>query len=989
MLVLYYFLNLRVFHKAFKEILISILLLGFWMFAFVSTVAATPGIISTVAGTDTGGFSGDGGAATSASLNFPRGVFVDGSGNIYIADASNHRIRKVNTSGIMSTVTGNGTGGFSGDGGSATTASLNEPYGVFVDGLGNIYIADTGNARIRKVDTSADTITTVAGNGTFGFSGDVGPATSASLHNPSGVFVDGSGIIYIADRQNQRIRKVDTSGVITTVAGNGTAGFSGDVGPATDASLNEPSGVFVDGSGNIYIADLNNHRIRKVDTSGVITTVAGNGTGGFSGDGGTAISASLSQPLGVFVDGSGVIYIADENNDRIRKVGTSGVITTVAGDGTPGFSGDGGTATDASLNSPSGVFVDGLGNIYITDRLNHRIRKVVEPPAVTSIDPASGPELGGTPVTIKGSSFQSGATVSFDGITADSVVVASDTVITAVTPAHPADTVDVIVTNPDGQADTLSGGFEFVAVIPLAVNDTASTPQGSAVTVDVLANDSDPNGDPLTVISITDPPNGSAAIDPGDTTVTYTPDVGFSGNDTLQYVISDGANTDSALVIVTVTPAPDVVSISPAAGTKLGATSVTIIGSGFMDGAALAFGDSSATDIIVSSDSVINATTPAHAVGNVDVIVTNPNGLVDTLEAGFTFLNAIPLANAGQDQIVNANVEVALDGSGSSDADGDSLSFNWMQIAGTAVSLSSSSAVSPTFLAPAMDFAEIFSFKLTVDDGLDASLPDTVNVVVEGTGPPPPVMTPAGLSALGGDSEVSLNWSPNTQGIFDHFILYRSTTKGFVPTPSDSIAGPTSNIYTDAPLSNGTKYYYRVAAVDTLGDRSGLSDEAHATPLGFTFADDFADLDEWIIGEGSWTVGSALGSSTGNATLWNRLSFAGDTRVRFQANTVAPDSSNINVIIYGNGSSANSGYKFIFGGDGNTNTKIQRLGFTLAERNDLRIVPGVAYNIQVEKVGRQHFEVLHKRQAGFGGHGSLSPCGDPRGSEYLRITRTI
>ncbi len=469
--------------------------------------------------------------------------------------------------------------------------------------------------------------------------------------------------------------------------------------------------------------------------------------------------------------------------------------------------------------------------------------------------------MGGTPLTIRGSSFQSGATVAFDGITADSVVVVSDTVITAVTSAHPADTVDVIVTNPNGLADTLFSGFEFIAVPPV------------------------------------------------------------------------------------------VSSIDPISGTKLGGTPVTIRGINFKIGVTVGFDDSSATNVVVVSDSIITAATPAHPSDTVDVIVTNPDSLADTLFNGYTFLNAIPLANAGLDQIVNANAEVALDGSGSSDADGDSLSFNWMQIGGTAVSLSSATAQRPTFLAPAMDFAEIFSFKLTVDDGLDASLPDTVNVVVEGTGPPPPVLTPAGLNALGGDSEIHLSWSPNTQGIFDRFIVYRSTTSGFVPTPSDSIAGSTTNIYTDAPLSNGTKYYYRVAALDSLGGRSGLSDEADATPLGFTYGDDFADLDDWIIGEGSWTTGSALGSSTGNATLWNRLSFAGDTRVRFQANTVAPDSSNINVIIYGNGSSANSGYKFIFGGDGNTSTKIQRLGFTLAERNDLRIVPGVAYNIQVEKVG--------------------------------------
>ncbi len=354
-----------------KEILISILVLGFWMFGFVPSALSAPGDISTVAG----GGVGDGDPAISARLYAPYDVFVDGSGNIYIAEEHNHWIRKVDTSGIISIVAGDGTDGFSGDGGPATSASLDVPEGVFVDGSGNIYIVDTGNHRIRKVDTSG-IITTVAGNGFHGFSGDEGPATSASLTWPEGVFVDASGNIYIADTSNQRVRKVDTSGIISTVAGDGTRGFSGDGGPATSASLNGPSGVFVDGSGSIYIADEYNDRIRKVDTSGIITTVAGNGTRAFSGDGGPATSASLDGPSGVFVDGLGNIYIADEHNHRIRKVDTSDIISTVAGDGTRGFSGDGGPATSARLSSPLAVFMDGLGNIYIADGGNHRIRKV-------------------------------------------------------------------------------------------------------------------------------------------------------------------------------------------------------------------------------------------------------------------------------------------------------------------------------------------------------------------------------------------------------------------------------------------------------------------------------------------------------------------------------------------------------------------------------------------------------------------------------------
>ncbi len=375
----------------FKAILIGILVLGFWLFAFAPSPAAAPGDINTVAGNGTFGFSGDGGPATSASMSNPEGVFVDGLGNIYIADERNHRIRKVDTSGNITTVAGNGIAAFSGDGGPATSASLRFPTGVFVDGSGVIYIADSQNDRIRKVNTLG-IISTVAGGGFAEFFSAGRLATDASLAGPTGVYVDGLGNIYIADTGSHRLHKVDTLGIISTVAGDGTAAFSGDGGPATSAWLSLPRGVFVDGSGNIYIADYNNQRIRKVDTSGIINTVAGNGTGGFSGDGGPATSASLNFPVGVFVDGLGNIYFADSSNHRIRKVDTSGNIFTVAGSGgtgfgAGGFSGDGGPAASASLNFPNGVFVDGLGNIYIADS-NYRIRKV-EPAPDIAVSPGS------------------------------------------------------------------------------------------------------------------------------------------------------------------------------------------------------------------------------------------------------------------------------------------------------------------------------------------------------------------------------------------------------------------------------------------------------------------------------------------------------------------------------------------------------------------------------------------------------------------------
>jgi sugar lactone lactonase YvrE len=354
-------------------------------FGLLCTIVSPTGLthaqtISTVAGNGTAGFSGDGGPATSAEMDNPTGVAVDSSGNIYFADPDNQRIRKVTAStGHMSTVAGNGTYGFSGDGGAATSAELKNPDAVAVDSSGNVYIVDHTNSRIRKVTVSTGVITTVAGNGTTGYSGDGGAATSAELYWPEGVAVDSSGNIYIADSFSNRVRKVTVStGVITTVAGSGTAGYSGDGSAATSAELNFPTGVAVDSSGNIYIADIDNYVIRKVTAStGVISRVAGNGTAGFSGDSGLAISAELSTPAGVAVDTSGNIYIGDYRNERIRKVTAStGNITTVAGNGTEGFSGDGGAATSAELNYPESVAVDTSGNFYIGDYGNLRIRKV-------------------------------------------------------------------------------------------------------------------------------------------------------------------------------------------------------------------------------------------------------------------------------------------------------------------------------------------------------------------------------------------------------------------------------------------------------------------------------------------------------------------------------------------------------------------------------------------------------------------------------------
>ncbi|MCA9732035.1 Ig-like domain-containing protein [candidate division KSB1 bacterium] len=330
-------------------------------------------IIETIAGTGKNGYSGDDGAATGAQLNNPTAAAMDASGVLYIVDHYNHRIRKVEANGKITTVAGNGAAGYSGDDGPAKNAKLSFPQSVAVNAVGEIYIADTNNHRIRKVDANGK-ITTVAGNGTAGYSGDDGPAKNARLNLPIDVTLDASGAVYIVDYANHRLRKVDANGKITTVAGTGIAGYSGDNGPAKNARLSSPEAVSVDGAGTIYIADSRNNRIRKVE-NGIITTVAGTSSGGYSGDGGPAVSAQLNNPKGVTVDVAGAIYISDNLNNCIRKV-DNGIITTVAGTGQSGYSGDGGAATSAQLASPDGVFVNGSGSIYICDRGNHRVRMV-------------------------------------------------------------------------------------------------------------------------------------------------------------------------------------------------------------------------------------------------------------------------------------------------------------------------------------------------------------------------------------------------------------------------------------------------------------------------------------------------------------------------------------------------------------------------------------------------------------------------------------
>ena len=342
--------------------------------------ASTPGTINALAGTSgSAGSSGDNGPATGAKLNFPEDAVTDASGNTYIADNMNCEVRKVSPSGVITRFAGiTGACGFTGNGGQATSAELNQPYGVAVDASGNVYIADSLNNEVRVVSPSG-IINAFAGDGTPGFL-DHGPATSGQLHNPTAVRVDRAGDVFITDNGNDAVREVNTSGIINTVAGNGTPGYSGDHGPATAAQLRTPAGVSVDASGNLFIADEGNKVIREVNTSGIITTVAGNGTAGTSGDGGPATSAELSDPFGVVADNAGNLYIADCGGNSVRKVsGATGQISTYAGtSGTPGSTGNGGPASAALLNCPSQVSLDLSGNLVINDCHDFTIRQVTQ-----------------------------------------------------------------------------------------------------------------------------------------------------------------------------------------------------------------------------------------------------------------------------------------------------------------------------------------------------------------------------------------------------------------------------------------------------------------------------------------------------------------------------------------------------------------------------------------------------------------------------------
>ena len=355
-----------------------------YLFLFLLCCGACYGqIITTIAGCDDTAL-GDGGPALNAYLEGPLAIAFDEAGNLYVTDGFHDRIRKINTAGIITTIAGTGTSGYNGDGIPAISAQVSRPTGIICDVKGNLYFCDNYNNRVRKIDT-AGIITTIAGNGSIVYNGDNILADTAAVYSPHWVAKDAQGNLYVSEWGNHRVRKIDTSGIITTLAGTGISGYTGDGGPAANAMVNSPYGIAIDDTGNIYFADYQENVVRKIDTSGTITTFAGNSSVFTVGDNGPATSAGLNHPIGVMVDRADNVYITEGSHERIRKV-KAGIITTIAGNGMEGFSGDGGPATAAELNAPAGIAMDTSGVIFFTDFSNDRIRRLGWP---ATLDPLS------------------------------------------------------------------------------------------------------------------------------------------------------------------------------------------------------------------------------------------------------------------------------------------------------------------------------------------------------------------------------------------------------------------------------------------------------------------------------------------------------------------------------------------------------------------------------------------------------------------------
>ncbi len=541
------------------------------------------------------GYSGDGGLATAGQLNKAKSVALDDSGNVYITDNYNNIIRKVNTSGAINTLTGAISPGFSGDGMNFTFGMYDRPNYIVLDANNNIYISDPNNQRIRMINSSTGILTTIAGNGTAGYSGDGGPATAAEINYPASIAVDATGNLFIADQNNNVIRKVDGSGIITTVAGTGNTGYSGDGSPATATDMGFPYGLAFDNNGTLHVSLYYEAKVLKIENlTNVVTTVAGS-TFGYSGDGGPAIAAEMSGPWGIAFDYANNLYIADFENERVRKVNTSGIISTIAGTGSIGFTGDGGPATAARLSGPTDVRVGPDGSVYIAEYNNHIVRRIVGTatnlPVFTSgaaqtmtlcVNAAATPvntqlavsdadagqpltwtvwqaPLHGT-LTAAYTATATGSTITPTGLTymPTAAYTGTDSFKVRVFDGTGYDSTTVVVTvNPCGgnAAPVFTGGA--TQTMTLCKDDPAT-----AINTLLAASDADA-GQTLSWSPVAVPSHGtlvvtySAPSTGGTVTPTglsYTPTSGYSGADMYKVRVTDGTDSDTTTINVTIDP---------------------------------------------------------------------------------------------------------------------------------------------------------------------------------------------------------------------------------------------------------------------------------------------------------------------------------------------------------------------------------------------------------------------------------------------------
>lgn len=618
---------------------------------FIATQAiAQPGIISTIAGTGAPAYGGDGGLATSAIIHNPVGIATDLAGNIYIADRNNYRIRKISTSGVITTIVGTGSAGFSGDGGAATAATINYPGDIVLDNLGNLYFADSYNNCVRMVNTSG-IITTIAGTGIAGYSGDGGAATSAKLNIPIGIALDAStGTIYIADQQNHRVRKVNAAGIISTIVGNGTVGYSGDGGPSTSALINYPNYVSVDQTGNVYVTDNGNHCIRKISTTGIITTVAGNGLAGATGDGGPATAARLNYPAGTSFDSAGKLYIADYGNNRIRIVNASGTITTIAGTGGAGFAGDGGTATAALLGLPIDVAFNLAGDVLIADYGNNRLR------LIGAINNAPS-FTGGASQTLH--VCEDGPITSINSLLSVLETNAGQTLTwsTLIDPLHGTLLVSYSTTAtggtvvPTGLTFTPAAGYAGTDIFKVMVNDGALS---DTITINVIIDTPPSPGVIAGTATVCPTATTTLSITGGDAGGTWTSanttvaDIGSSdgvvtgmsaGTSTISYTVSNSCGTAVGTSIVTVNPSPNSGTITGTATVCPTATATLSNPTGDAGGAWSSFTTAVAT--IGTSSGIVTGV--AAGTSTISYTVTNSCGTA----AATRVVTVNPSPNAG------------------------------------------------------------------------------------------------------------------------------------------------------------------------------------------------------------------------------------------------------------------------------------------------------------------------------------------------------